>query len=89
MRIALPASPMRSEDAGSLYASGMVRFLMLGVQQLRLRLSERVDALEGDPEKGKPAEETVIQKRGKVIGVMLPIAQYREYRELKGDPTEL
>jgi len=65
-----------------LYAAGMTRRVILGIQDFRLRLKARIDVLE-------QGEETIVQKRGKVVGALVPIEWYRQMREQSGDPTEL
>lgn len=56
--------------------------VILGIQDLRLRMRERVDAL-------TKGEETIVSKRGKVVGALVPIDWYRRMREQDGNPTEL
>lgn len=65
----------------TLYASGVVKRLMLGIQDFRAALRERTEALER-------GEHTVLNNRGKVIGVLVPITWYREVSEKTGEPTE-
>lgn len=76
------ASRLTGEARRSLYPSDMVSRVILGMQDFRLKLKERFDALE----KG---EETVLQRRGRPIGALVPMDDYRKIRELRGDPTDL
>lgn len=76
------ASRLTGEERRSLYSSDMVSRVILGMQDFRLKLKERFDALE----KG---EETVLQRRGRPIGALVPMDDYRKIRELRGDPTDL
>lgn len=63
------------------YTAGMAKRVLLGIQDFRRLLKARVDAAE----KG---EETIVQKRGKVVAALIPIEWYRDLRERAGDPTE-
>jgi prevent-host-death family protein len=65
-----------------LYALGMVQRLLLGVQELRMQLAKRVDAL-------AKGEETIVQKRGKAVGALISMDDYRKLREVRGEPTDL
>jgi len=65
-----------------LYDLGMVQRLLLGVQELRTQLAARVDAL-------ATGEETIVQKRGKAVGALISMDDYRKLRELRGEPTDL
>jgi len=69
------------EPHGRLYAAGMVKRLMLGVQEFRTNLAARVKAIE-------EGEHTVLAVRGKAVAVMVPIEWYRQAAEKLGDPTE-
>jgi prevent-host-death family protein len=60
----------------------MASRVILGIQDFRLRLKERFDALE-------QGEETILQRRGRPIGALVPMDDYRKIRELRGDPTDL
>lgn len=73
--------PLYDSADGSLYASGMVKRVVLGIQDFRMRLKARVDALER-------GEETIVQKRGVIVGALVPIDWYRTMREQAGDPTD-
>ncbi|HZN71223.1 MAG TPA: type II toxin-antitoxin system prevent-host-death family antitoxin [Micromonosporaceae bacterium] len=59
----------------------MVKRVLLGIQELRLRLRERVNAVED-------GEHTVFARRGKPIAVLVPIAWYRDAARALNDPTE-
>lgn len=63
------------------YTAEMAKRVLLGVQEFRQFLKARIDAAE----KG---EETIVQKRGKVVAALVPIDWYRDLRERAGDPTE-
>jgi len=65
-----------------LYDLGMVQRLLLGVQELRAQLAKRVDALAN-------GEETIVQKRGRAVGALISMDDYRKLRELRGEPTDL
>lgn len=70
-----------SEPFGCLYAADMVKRVLLGVQEFRTALRERLTAAE----KG---EHTVVAKRGKPVAVVVPIGWYRDAATALKDPTE-
>lgn len=72
---------MYGETDGDLYAAGMVKRVMLGIQEFRDRLKARLDAVEG-------GEHTIIAKRGKPLAVVVPIGWYRDAAAAMNDPTE-
>lgn len=75
------ATVLCSESHSTLYAADMVKRVMLGIQELRLHLRERVAAVE-------QGEHTVFSKRGKPVAVLVPIQWYRDAAASVGDPTE-
>lgn len=72
---------MYSEPFGVLYAADMVKRVLLGVQEFRTNLRDRL----ASSERG---EHTVVAKRGKPVVVVVPIAWYREAAAALKDPTE-
>lgn len=69
--------------SGGLYDPGMAKVQRLSVENARKTL--------GDVLK-KAADEqthTVVARHGTDMGVVVPMKDYRRYRELDGDPTEL
>lgn len=77
----LPAG-MYGEPDGDLYAAGMVKRVMLGVQEFRIHLRERLRLIEDQ------GEHTVLARRGKPVAVMVPMDWYRRAAEALDDPTE-
>lgn len=65
-----------------LYAADMVKRVLLGIQEFRTALKARVDAAEAD------GEHTVLMKRGKPIGVYVPMDWYRRAAAAVEEPTE-
>lgn len=65
----------------SLYAADMVKRVLIGVQDMRARLRERIAALD-------LGEHTVVQRHGKVVGVFVPIEWYRRASDKLAEPTE-
>lgn len=76
-----PIRPPHTGPHSSLYAAEMVKRVLLGIQEIRARIAERVDALDA-------AEHTVLQRRGRIVGAMVPIDWYRKASEKMGEPTE-
>jgi hypothetical protein len=72
---------MRGEPSASLYPPGMVKRVMLGVQELRRWIGQLTEAIERD-------EHIVLTFRGKVFAVITPIKWYREAAIKMKDPTE-
>jgi PHD/YefM family antitoxin component YafN of YafNO toxin-antitoxin module len=60
----------------------MVRLVILGVEAFRQQLKGRIEAL-------ADGEDTIVLRRSKFVGALISADEYREYRQLKGDPTEL
>ncbi len=75
------APPMYGEPDADLYAAEMVKRVLLGIQEFRTALAGRVKA-------GAAGEHTVLQMRGKPVGVYVPIAWYRDAAAAMGEPTE-
>ena len=68
---------------GTLYDPAVAKMQRMSVENARKTLGDVVK---------KAAEEqmhTVIARHGHDMGVFVPIADYRRYREQDGDPTEL
>lgn len=76
------APPMYGEPHADLYAADMVKRVLLGIQEFRTALKSRVDAAEAT------GEHTVLMKRGKPIGVYVPIDWYRRAAAAVEEPTE-
>lgn len=65
----------------TLYDPDVVKRVLLGIQELRLKLRERVNAVE-------EGEHTVFARHGKPVAVLVPIDWYREAAKAMNDPTE-
>lgn len=65
------------------YSSGMAKRVMMGVQEFRLSLRDRVSA---GRDKG---EHTVLSWRGRPVGVYVPIDWYREKATELGDRLDI
>lgn len=82
MSITTPArsygSPYRE-----LYDSDVAKTELMGVENARKVLGQRVDAATGQD------LHTVLTKRGQPAAVVVPISWYRQAREAVGDPTDL
>ena len=76
----LPPQTYR-EPEGHLYAAGMVKRVLIGVQEFRTYLKDRLTAIEA-------GEHTVLARRGKPVAVMVPMDWYRQAAEALDDPTE-
>lgn len=76
------APPMYGEPHDALYAAEMVKRVLLGIQEFRTALKARVDAAEAT------GEHTVLMKRGKPVGVYVPISWYRTAAAAVEEPTE-
>lgn len=77
-----PAAPPTGITAGLEYAAGMVKLVLLGIQQIRDTFTTQLAKVE-------EGEHAVVTRHGKPIGVFVPMDWYREMRKLSGDPTEL
>ena len=69
-------------EPDSLYAVAMAKRVMMGVQEFRLKLKERIDA------GVKGQEHTIISQRGNVVMAAVPIDWYRRAADAVGEPTE-
>jgi prevent-host-death family protein len=82
--LGLHASPY-SESCGNphspLYAAGMVKRVLRGIQEMRLHLGEVFAGVEG-------GEHAVFTRRGKPVAVLVPIEWYRGAAKAVKDPTE-
>jgi hypothetical protein len=76
------APPMYGEPDTDLYAADMVKRVLLGIQDFRTALAARVKAGTAT------GEHTVLQMRGKPVGVYVPIDWYRRAAEAVDEPTE-
>lgn len=65
----------------SLYPAGMVKRLMMSVQELRSRIGQLHQAM-------TRGEHLMLSYRGKVFAVITPIKWYRQAAEKMDDPTE-
>lgn len=74
--------PMYGEPHDALYAADMVKRVLLGIQDFRTALAARVKA------GAATGEHTVLQMRGKPVGVYVPIDWYRRAAEAVEEPTE-
>ncbi len=81
MRSATATRQMYGETDGDLYAAGMVKRVMLGIQEFRTYLRDRLEAVEA-------GDHTIIAKRGKPVAVVVPIGWYRDAAAAMNDPTE-
>lgn len=81
MTVTTEAPPMCAEPNAPLYPPGMVKRVMLGVQELRRQIGQMTDAIERK-------EHIVLTFRGKVFAVITPIEWYREAAIKMKDPTE-
>lgn len=75
-------APLYTGADRRLYAADMPRRVILGVQDFRKRLKERLDAL-------ARGEETIVMRRGKFVAALVTPDSYREQRERSGEPTDL
>lgn len=66
-----------------LYPSDMAKRTLVGIQALRRRLRERVQAATED------GEHSVFTHYGKPVVALVPIEWYREAAKAMDDPTEL
>lgn len=66
-----------------LYAPGMVKRVLKGIQEIRLGLAARVVAAEQE------GEHTVLLKHGKPCAVIVPMDWYRTRSAEAGEPTDL
>lgn len=82
MTITTGPPQMCVEPNASLYPAGMAKRVLLGIQELRLRIGEFTKAVE------ERKEHVVLSKRGKPFGVTVPIEWYREAAVKMKDPTE-
>lgn len=64
-----------------LYAAGMVKRLMMSVQDLRSRIGQLHQAM-------TRGEHLMLSYRGKIFAVITPIGWYRRAAEKMNDPTE-
>ncbi len=65
-----------------LYDPGMVKRLIVGVQEARNRFRERIDAAE------KNGEHTILVRRSKTAAMIVDPTWYRRACEALGDPWE-
>ena len=79
-----PAARPHGKPQVPLYPAGMVKRVMLGVEEFRTTLSARLKALSA----GSSEEHTVVAMRNRPIGVLVPIEWYREASKKLGHPTE-
>lgn len=76
----IPA-PARTEPHSGLYAAGMVKRVLVGIQAFRDGIKDRIGAVEA-------GEHAVIARRGAPIAVVVPIEWYREAARKMKDPTD-
>lgn len=76
------APPTYGEPHAELYAAEMVKRVLLGIQEFRTALAERVK------QATDAGEHTVLMKRGKPVGVYVPIDWYRTAAAAVDEPTE-
>jgi hypothetical protein len=82
MLTATTTRQMYDETHGHLYAADMVKRVLLGVQEFRTAIAARVKAAIDT------GEHTVLMRRGKPVGVYVPIEWYRDAARALKDPTE-
>lgn len=70
------------------YTSTMAKRILLGMQEFRLKLAERLLASRDDTTNHIPGEHTVVTRHGKPDAVLVPITWYREACAKLNDPTE-
>jgi prevent-host-death family protein len=66
----------------TLYAAPMVKRVLVGIQELRIKLRQRVDATIA-------GEHTVFTRHGKPVVVLVPIEWYRDAAKAMKDPTDI
>jgi prevent-host-death family protein len=81
MAVIAPEADLYVRPYGTLYDPGMVKRVMMGIQELRVRLRERVNAAE-------QGEHTVFARHAKPVAVLVPIDWYRDAAKALNDPTE-
>lgn len=77
-----PPAPPTGIAAGLDYAAGMVKLVLLGIQEIRDKFTTQLTKTEA-------GEHVVVTRHGKPIAAFVPMDWYREMRKLSGDPTEL
>lgn len=70
-----------AEPSADLYPSGMVKRVLLGIQELRRQIGQLAEAIER-------REHVVLSKRGKPFAVTVPIEWYRDAAVKMKDPTD-
>lgn len=82
---------MYDEPGGLLYAPPM-RTELIGMEELRKDLAQRLTAANPPKRDDEPQPEPVhsaVTQRGRLTGVLVGIEWYREAREALGQPTDL
>lgn len=69
------------EPHSGLYAAGMVKRVLVGIQAFRDGIRDRIAAVEG-------GEHAVVARRGRPVVVVVPIDWYREAAQKMKDPTD-
>lgn len=81
MTIAAVRPEMCAEPGADLYPSGMVKRVLLGIQEMRRQIGQLAEAIER-------REHVVLAKRGKPFAVTVPIEWYRDAAVKMKDPTD-
>lgn len=81
MTITTAPPPMCAKPNGPLYPSGMVKRVLLGIQELRRQIGQLAESIDR-------GEHVVLSKRGKPFAVTVPIEWYREAAIKMKDPTD-
>lgn len=81
--IAFPDAPPYGTSQAGLYAADVASTELMGVEEARKKLGERVDFAADDE------LHTVVTKHGQPAAVLVDIAWYTRAREALGDPTDI
>lgn len=82
MTVATPETDLCVRPYRRLYDPTVAKRVLMGIQELRLKLRARVNAVEA-------GEHTVFTRHGKPVAVLVPIEWYRKAAKAVGDPTDL
>ncbi|MFI2663234.1 type II toxin-antitoxin system Phd/YefM family antitoxin [Micromonospora carbonacea] len=82
MNVMLEANPYET-PGGDLYDSGVAKVEPIQVEEARKNLGKLLEQAE------ESGTHFALSKYGKTKGFFVPTADYRRYRELDGDPTDL
>jgi hypothetical protein len=82
MTVMTESAQMCAKPNIEMYPPGMAKRVLMGIQELRRTIGEFTKAFE------ERKEHVVLTKRGKHIGVTVPMDWYREAAIKMKDPTE-